>query len=203
MLKYFRAAEEGRPNRDCTPPSLACRHRRDRGTASACRLFLPRLALSNDRQGQGHTATSQNELRLLLTCILPNSLHRRASLSGHTQCAMVQPPGGSRENRHRPSSPKNTARVCGRVLTRVVFFPWKLVDGRPIAASTINLFLHRHSNAIIINPNIIWPAGRSKNSIQAASHVPFLPSVRMERTSITTIAISCSPSVQSNCEPHF
>lgn len=64
----------------------------------------------------------------------------------------------------------------GRVLTQVIFFPWKLVNGRPITATTVNLLLHRHGDALIIDADIVWPPVRPKNSIQAASHGLFLSS---------------------------
>jgi hypothetical protein len=83
------------------------------------------------------------------------------------------------------------------VLTQVIFFPRKLISWRLIAASTINPFLHRYADAPIVNPDIIWPAARPKNSIQAASHILFLADVgageHAWRTPITTIAIACSP----------
>lgn len=87
------------------------------------------------------------------------------------------------------------------MLTEEIFLPWKFVNWRSITASTIDLFLHWHTDAPIINPDIVRPTIRSKNSIQAVSHVStphvlFLANAGcMEcarRAPITTIAIACS-----------
>jgi hypothetical protein len=83
------------------------------------------------------------------------------------------------------------------VLTRVIFLPRELTNWRLVTASTINPFFHRHTDAVIINPDVIWPTARPKNSIQAASHILFLASAgcveRARRTIITTNAIARSP----------
>ena len=54
---------------------------------------------------------------------------------------------------------------CRRILTQVIFFPWKSIRRRRITASAINALLHRYTDAVIINPDIIGTAGRPKNSI--------------------------------------
>jgi hypothetical protein len=80
------------------------------------------------------------------------------------------------------------------VLTLIIFFPRKFTNGRLIAASTINSFLHRNADALVINPDIVWPAVGPENSIQTASHVLFLlmRAHGMNRA-LTTIATACSP----------
>jgi hypothetical protein len=58
------------------------------------------------------------------------------------------------------------------LLPKVIFLPGQFANWRLITASTINLFLDRYADAPIINPDIIGIAACSKDSIQAASHIP-------------------------------
>lgn len=51
------------------------------------------------------------------------------------------------------------------VLLQVIFFPWKFIGWRLISAFAIDPFLHRHTDAPVINPDVIWPAAHPENSI--------------------------------------